>query len=104
MRTRHMKARLFNVLSVFVLLVPPVGAASKITHGAANVPIEIMLTAEKAHEDPFNDVQVEMSFTDSHGLQRIVPAFWDGGNIWKVRYASAVPGPHRWRARCNDRS
>ena len=68
----------------------------------ANVPIEIALQAANPHADPFNTVQVDVLFTQPDGLSRLVPAFWDGGSIWKVRYASSVLGTHRWRAQCND--
>ena len=79
-------------------------AGSGAVHGAgsvvrteANVPIEMALVAKRLYADPFNTVQVDVLFTDPKGGQKLVPAFWDGGNIWKVRYASPLTGQHRWQ-------
>lgn len=67
-----------------------------------NVPSEITFTAQKSHEDPFNSVTLDVSFTTPTGGVQKVPAFWAGKNQWRVRYASAAPGIHRWKAECND--
>src|SRR4051812_25413313 len=68
----------------------------------ANVPVEIKLTAKKAHADPFNDTIVDVLFVEPDGNKLHVPAFWDGGVVWKVRYASAKTGTHHWTTECND--
>jgi hypothetical protein len=62
-----------------------------------NVPIEITFTAKSAHSDPFHQVTLDVLFTDPAGKARRIPAFWAGGSVWKVRYASPLPGKHRWR-------
>lgn len=31
-----------------------------------------------------------------------MPAFWDGGQVWKVRYASSRIGTHRFQTICSD--
>ena len=64
----------------------------------ANVPVEITFTAKRAHADPFNEVTLDVTFTDATGAARKVPAFWAGGDNWKVRYASPLTGVHRWRS------
>jgi hypothetical protein len=68
----------------------------------ANVPVEITLTAQQPHEDPFNTVTLDVVFTDGAGATQRVPAFWAGGATWKVRYASPTVGVYRWRSECND--
>src|SRR5258706_90261 len=68
----------------------------------ANVPIEISFTAQRPHADPFNEVMLDVTFTDPAGAKRKVPAFWAGGVNWKVRYASPERGLHRWRSECSD--
>jgi hypothetical protein len=70
----------------------------------SNVPIEIYFTAQNKYRDPFNTIEVNVLFIDDTGAEKLVPAFWDGGNIWKVRYASPVLGLHHWKTRCNDAS
>lgn len=68
----------------------------------ANVPCEITLTERREHGDPLQNVLLDVVFTDPAGVSRRVPAFWDGGSTWKVRYASPLLGQHRWRSECSD--
>jgi len=68
----------------------------------ANVPVEISFTAKRPHADPFNEVALDVTFTDPSGATRKVPAFWAGSDIWKARYASPLIGMHRWRSDCNE--
>ena len=77
---------------------PP--ARETLQHAETNVPIEIVFTAQHAHTDPFQDVALDVLFTDPAGQTRRMPAFWDGGATWKVRYASPLPGIHHWRSVC----
>ncbi|MBC7327777.1 DUF4038 domain-containing protein [bacterium] len=71
-------------------------------YGRQNCPIEITFETTRKYDDPFNDVEVEVIFTEPDGKERIVPAFWAGDSCWKVRYASARVGLHRWRSVCSD--
>ena len=68
----------------------------------ANVPVEIPFQAQRPHADPFNDVTLEVEFTAPDKTVKTVPAFWAGGTVWKVRYASALLGRHRWRSACSE--
>src|SRR5437870_8816165 len=67
----------------------------------ANRMAEITFTAKKNYEDPFNQVVLNATFKDPTGQLVRVPAFWAGGNTWKVRYASPRPGTHRYRSECS---
>ena len=67
----------------------------------ANVPVEITFTSQADHSDPFNDVTMDVVFTEPDGTNRRVPAFWAGGQSWKVRYASPQTGYHRWWSECS---
>lgn len=69
-----------------------------------NCPIEWSFTSGKAYRDPFNEVTVDVIFTDPDGERLCVPAFWSGDGIWRVRYASPKVGIHRWRSVCSDES
>ena len=73
-------------------------------HTEENVPVEITFHASRAHSDPFNQLDLDVVFTDPDGLQCRVPAFWDGGSTWKARYASGHAGVHRYRTECSDPS
>ena len=68
----------------------------------ANVMVELPFVAANAHEDPFNTITLDVVFTDPNGRELRVPAFWAGGQAWKVRYASSVVGAHRFRSECSD--
>jgi hypothetical protein len=75
----------------------PAGVCQSASYRAeANVPVEISLHAERPHQDSFNDLTVDVVFTEPAGAHLRVPAFWAGGNIWKVRYASPLIGRHRF--------
>ena len=68
----------------------------------ANVMVEITFQAKKAHAEPFKNITLDVVFTDPNGDQKTVPAFWAGGDQWKVRYASPVVGAHKYRTQCSD--
>lgn len=68
----------------------------------ANVMIEITLAATRTYDDPFNEVTLDVNFVDPEGRELRVPAFWAGTNLWKVRYASPIPGIHRFRTECSE--
>lgn len=54
--------------------------------------IEISLTSSASYSDPFNDVDVTATFAGPGGITIVRPAFWDGGNSWKIRFAPTVTG------------
>jgi hypothetical protein len=68
----------------------------------SNVMIEIKFDSTVTSPDPFNLTLLDVLFTEPSGLERCIPAFWAGGNTWRVRYASAVLGIHSFISRCSD--
>jgi hypothetical protein len=64
--------------------------------------IEIEFLSDKAYQDPFFDVVLDVTFTEPSGRQITVPAFWAGNLRWVVRYASDVLGVHPYTSCCND--
>ncbi|HEX3718542.1 MAG TPA: DUF4038 domain-containing protein [Verrucomicrobiae bacterium] len=70
----------------------------------ANVMVEMTFAAKNSHSDPFNQVVFDAVFTDPAGHVLRVPGFWDGGNVWKVRYASPLIGSHSFRTECSERA
>jgi len=56
----------------------------------------------RPYHDPFDEVEVDVLFTNPKGEEKRVPAFWAGGQTWRVRYASPVVGTHRYRSVCSD--
>jgi len=60
--------------------------------------VELTLTASRPHADPYRAVQVWSDFRSPDGLTLRRPAFWDGGDTWKVRFAPTRPGRWTWRS------
>lgn len=54
--------------------------------------VELTFHSESKYDDPFNDVVLDAIFEGPGGIQMIRPAFWDGGNTWKVRFAPPKRG------------
>ncbi len=59
------------------------------------------MESRKRYEDPFNDVDVDVIFTGNGSSWR-VPAFWDGGTQWTVRWAPPLPGQYTYRLVSTD--
>ncbi len=50
--------------------------------------LEITLISNSEYENPYTDVEVWASFTNQKADTIKRPAFWDGDNIWKIRFTS----------------
>ena len=49
---------------------------------------EMEFTSQTTYEDPLYDAALDVVFTNAEtGTTFTMPAFWDGGTSWKVRYA-----------------
>ncbi|MFM7321836.1 MAG: DUF5060 domain-containing protein, partial [Armatimonadota bacterium] len=62
---------------------------------------EIALVARNHHADPFHAVSVDAVFRGPGGVVLHRPAFWDGGGIWKIRFAPTLPGRWTWTTTCS---
>lgn len=71
-------------------------------HGTQNQLMEWAYTSDKAYQDPFNEIELDVIITGPTGGQQVVPAFWAGNRTWRVRYAGSLPGEYRYRTRCSD--
>ena len=49
--------------------------------------VEIELTAQGDHPDPYNQVEVWADFVSETGEALRRPGFWDGGRTWRIRFA-----------------
>ncbi|MDR3710979.1 MAG: DUF5060 domain-containing protein [Capsulimonadaceae bacterium] len=63
--------------------------------------VEITLASRLPHTDPFRDVDVTATFT-SPKMTITRPAFWDGGNTWKIRFAPPVTGAWTYVTHASD--
>ncbi len=89
-------------LCAAISLTSTVSLAATTLQCQANMMAELSLEAREAHDDPFNTITVDAIFTDPDGKTLRVPAFWDGGKTWKVRYSSPHIGVHRFCSECSD--
>ena len=99
---KRFSANSLLALLLWTALTPGAGGAERTLQTEANVMVELTFTAASAWADPFNEVTLDAIFIDSKGRELRVPAFWAGGKVWKARYASPVPGLHRFRTECSD--
>ncbi len=53
---------------------------------------EITFTAQDTYTDPFMENDLSVTFTSENGTVLVRPAFWDGENVWKVRFAPTETG------------
>jgi hypothetical protein len=90
------------VLTIWIWPTKVAGADARALVAEANVMAEITLMSSRAYADPFNEVSLDVLFTEPNGETLRVPAFWAGNNLWKVRYASPVTGVHRSRSTCSE--
>lgn len=67
-----------------------------------NCMTEWSYSSGRTYGDPFNDLQLDVLFTDPDGEEHTVPAFWAGDQTWRVRYASRKIGTHHYRTVCSD--
>lgn len=62
---------------------------------------EASFTASKEYADPL-DVSVVADFSGPGNVQMRVPAFWDGGRTWKVRFSPERTGTWTYRVQSSD--
>lgn len=61
--------------------------------------VEITLESLSQYENPYSDVDVHVIFKGPNQTEIRRPAFWDGDNIWKVRFTSPYDeGTWQWES------
>jgi len=72
---------------------------------STNLVAEWQYVSQKQYENPFRDAVVKAIITDEkRGTETVISAFWDGGNVWKFRYANPQPGNYSYITQCSDKS
>jgi hypothetical protein len=64
--------------------------------------IEITLESNKKYANPFNEIIIDVVFTEPSGRTLCIPAFWSGNNTWRFRYSSTALGIHHFITECSD--
>lgn len=70
--------------------------------GTVNCVTEWRFESRKTYADPFNEVELDVVFSDPEGKEQRVPAFWSGEQVWRVRYAPRMAGRYTYRSVCSD--
>jgi len=73
-----------------------------VRYGVKRCVVEWAYTSGKAYADPFNDVELDVVFTDPQGREQRVPAFWAGEQTWRVRYSPPSAGRYKFRTIASD--
>ena len=76
----------------------PFSASAQSLQAAVHGTMEWSFTSTRSYENPFADVELDLVVRDPDGMQLQVPAFWAGGQTWRVRYSPAKAGVHGYRA------
>jgi hypothetical protein len=63
---------------------------------------EASAESAQASADPFWEREVSCAFTAPSGARHTVDAFWDGGQVWRARYAPGEVGVWQWAFRSAD--
>ena len=71
-------------------------------YGIARCVAEWSYSSGKAYADPFNDVELDVVFTDPQGHEQTVPAFWAGEQTWRIRYSPLTAGRYTYRTVASD--
>ena len=73
-----------------------------VIHGTQRCVCEWSYTAAHQTANPFRDVDLDVVFTHQNGTTWTVPAFWAGGQTWRIRFAPPLPGDYTFRSVCSD--
>lgn len=99
------KTRTLMVMAALAAAAPAAGRTLAQSQKMRDVPrwtcFEAELTSKKNYTNPVQDVTVEVEFTSPSGKRSTVPAFWDGGKTWRVRFSPDEEGRWTWVSRCS---
>ncbi|MGC9349053.1 MAG: DUF4038 domain-containing protein [Anaerolineae bacterium] len=65
-------------------------------------PVEWSYTSRRAYDDPFNEVELDVILAHVDGTSWRVPAYWAGGQTWRLRFAPPKRGGYTFRTVCSD--
>ena len=71
-------------------------------YGTARCVTQWSYTSEKVYADPFNDVELDVVFTDSQGHEQTAPAFWAGEQTWQIRFSPSTAGRYTYQTAASD--
>src|SRR5689334_13896746 len=95
---------LFMKLILLISLLSTFLAKSEAQNVTTFRPYEVVLTAQKPGSVPYRDGPgVSATFTGPGGKSIKVNGFWDGGAVWRIRFAPTAPGVWKYITKSSDR-
>jgi hypothetical protein len=79
-----------------------VAARGEAHRAMARETTEWIFISAKPYADPFNEIELDVIMRGPQGSEQRVPAFWAGGNEWRMRYAADGAGRHTFVTACTD--
>src|SRR5579862_5963876 len=80
------------------------GDAAGTQYGIQHCVSEWSYSSGKAYADPFNDLELDVVFTDPQGKEHRMPAFWAGERMWRIRFSPLSTGRYTYRTVATDTS
>jgi hypothetical protein len=102
-RARGVQWSIMRRRSFCTVLAASLAHASRL-HAPARTVTEWSYHSSSTWRDPFTEVTLDAILTTPAGAELRVPAFWAGGDTWRVRFAPQTPGRHQVRTVSNDPS
>src|SRR5262245_53511378 len=88
------------VLALCVLLAPTTVPAATLV--AKWERFEASFKSSVAYTNPVQQTDLAVLFVSPLGETNVVPAFWDGGKTWRVRFSPARLGRWTYTTVCSD--
>jgi hypothetical protein len=102
-RLSHLAIACLSLLVVYSFCWPT-RLACQTLQAKTNQMVEISLSSPRQYAHPLMDVFVECLLIGPSGESFSVGGFWDGGNIYRVRFALPTPGTWTFTTLCTDTS
>ncbi len=67
-----------------------------------NVVNEMIFQADRKYDNPVEDIELDCVLTGPGG-ERVVPGFWAGKDIWKVRFSCSSEGRYSYKTVCRGK-
>jgi len=64
--------------------------------------LELQLHAERSCQNPFKEVKVAARFRGPNDIEYRIPGFWDGEDMWRIRFLPTLAGEWSFRTTCSQ--
>ena len=90
------------MLGLLIRCTPPTSEVS-VTAAPQWQEVALTFTAANTYDNPYTDVDMFAEFSGPEGQMLRRPAFWDGGQNWKIRFAAPLAGGEwTWQTFASD--